>query len=91
MNLGSKPVSTFLDSRTIPSGNIRNKAVGRHTFQNTLNKLSEETIFVIGDFGIHTSFICMQKGNLKIIGSGLGKDNEEILIYSNNEFYRYLF
>jgi len=60
-------------------------------FDELSKKFIEETIFIVGDFGIHTSFLCIEKNNLKIIGSGLGKDNEEILIFSNDELYRYLF
>lgn len=52
--------------------------------------IKNETIFILGDFGIHKSFFCLNYNNLKIIGSGFGRDDKEVIVINNNKIYRYI-
>lgn len=52
--------------------------------------LNTKLTYILGDFGIHYGFFCFQEDNLRIIGSGLGTQFHEILIFHNDEFFRFM-
>ena len=55
--------------------------------------LQTKITFILGDFGIYYGFFCFRDDNLRIIGSGLGGSGRkfnEILIFHNDEFFRYI-
>ena len=52
--------------------------------------LNTKLTYILGDFGIHYDFFCFQEDNLRIIGSGLGTQFHEILIFHNDEFFRFM-